>query len=144
MKFKNKVGPVYFVVTIGLLGLTAFIAISKYLEKGTLTQDAIPLIILSLVNAYLFFFIFRRKGRYVIDDEYVHYNMFPLKGKVKIDSIKKIEVNKKLWAGLKASTSIYGMIIHFNTYDEIAISPVRTSEFINLLKEKNPKIEILL
>lgn len=114
------------------------------MKKGTLTEDAIPLVILGLVNAYLFYFIFRRKGRYVIKDDYVYYNMFPLTGKIKIDSIKKIEMNKPLWAGLKASTSIYGMIVHFNSYDEIAISPVKTGEFINLLKEKNPKIEIIL
>jgi hypothetical protein len=73
----------------------------------------------------------------------MHYKMLLLKGKIKISDIKRIEVNKTLWVGLKASSSLNGLIIHYGKYDEIAISPEKQDLFVNELLKHNSNIELV-
>jgi hypothetical protein len=45
-------------------------------------------------------------------------------------AIRKIEKQKGLYAGLKFSTAWKGLIVHYNKYDELLISPEREEEFV--------------
>jgi hypothetical protein len=63
--------------------------------------------------------------------------------KLTIDSIRKIDVGNSLYAGMKMSLALKGIIIHFNKYDEIYISPENQEEFVQHLVKINPQIEII-
>ena len=47
-----------------------------------------------------------------------------------------------MWAGLKPATATKGLIIRYNTYDEIYISPESNEAFIEDLKKINGNTQI--
>ena len=49
-------------------------------------------------------------------------------------AIRKIEKQKGLYAGLKFSTAWKGLIVHYNKYDELLISPEREDDFTRELE----------
>ena len=67
----------------------------------------------------------------------------PLSKKIPIISIHKIEIGKTMWVGYKLGTSLNGIIIHYNKYDEIYITPENVNVFIKELKKVNHKIELI-
>jgi hypothetical protein len=72
----------------------------------------------------------------------IEYHSGPFFGKIQISSIKKIKKNKGLFVGLRAALAFGGMVLTFNRWDEIYISPRDPEEFIHHLLEQNPQIEI--
>jgi len=79
---------------------------------------------------------------YFIDSELITYRSGPLKGKIKIDKIRKIEINQTLYSGVKPALGLNGLIIHFGKFDEIYFSPKEKEKFIALLQSVNPAIEV--
>ncbi len=67
----------------------------------------------------------------------------PIKKTIPVRTIHKIEVGKTMWVGLKLGLSTKGLIIHYNKYDEIYITPKNTKKFIKQLKSINKQIEII-
>jgi hypothetical protein len=58
-------------------------------------------------------------------------------------SIRKIEVGTKLYGGLKFSTSLHGLVIHYNKFDDLFISPENAELFMEKLVALNPAITII-
>ena len=143
MKFKNTLSPIYILISFGMLALTAGIAINRYFEKGSLSSDIIPLSITGITSAYFLFFVFKRVGAYKIKDGLIIYNMPPFSGKIDISQIRKVEIGKTKYVGLKASTAIKGLVIHYNKYDDILLGPKNQKLFVEMLKEQNPNIEFV-
>lgn len=81
---------------------------------------------------------------YKIDNEYVRYRLlFIFYGKIKIEKIHKIDVGKTLYVGMRPAFARNGLIIHYNKYEEIYISPKNNEEFVQELLKRNPNIEII-
>jgi hypothetical protein len=78
---------------------------------------------------------------YVIADGFLHYRSGPVSGKISIAAINRLEVGKTLWAGVRPALATRGIIIHFNTYDMIYVSPQNDNSFITALKKINPEIK---
>ena len=142
MKFKNRI-DVFFVSTLLLVILASVDASITEYQKGNYSHIIIMLCIGGIPIFPLLLLIFKRNGRYEINHDFMHYKMLLLKGKIKISDIKRIEVNKTLWVGLKASSSLNGLIIHYGKYDEIAISPEKQDLFVNELLKHNSNIELV-
>jgi hypothetical protein len=64
------------------------------------------------------------------------------KRRIPYASIRKIDQHTNLYAGLKMSTSFRGIIIHYNKFDELFISPAESARFIALLLERNEAIVV--
>ncbi|GGD26753.1 PH domain-containing protein [Flavobacterium orientale] len=82
---------------------------------------------------------------YKIDKTYVYYVSGPIRGKIEIASIRKIE-NQKGWytkSLLKPSLDYNGIYIYYNKFDDIYISPKNRVEFVNYLLTINPNIMII-
>ncbi|HET8839525.1 MAG TPA: PH domain-containing protein, partial [Flavobacteriaceae bacterium] len=47
------------------------------------------------------------------------------------------------WCGLKPATAGKGLVVKYNKYDEIYISPKTNDSFVEKLLQLNPKIEII-
>ncbi len=58
------------------------------------------------------------------------------KRSITYSSIRKIAKHKGLYAGLKFSTAWNGLVVHYNKYDELLISPEREEEFIKEIEKR--------
>jgi len=58
------------------------------------------------------------------------------KRNISYSDIRKVEKQKGLYAGLKMSTAWKGLVVHYNKYDELIISPKREEEFILEIKNR--------
>ena len=95
---------------------------------------------ISLVVLFLLWIFFDTK--YELTKSHLKYKSGPIRGKIDIYSIRKIIKGKTLWAGLKPATAKNGLIIKYNKYDEIYISPKTNDTFIAKILEFNLEIEI--
>lgn len=80
---------------------------------------------------------------YLVDENRFTYRSLFFSGVIEISNIKKLEVGKTLWVGLKPATAMAGIIIHYNSFDEIYISPENNKDFVNTLLEINPSIQVV-
>ena len=67
----------------------------------------------------------------------------PIKKNIPIRTIRKIQVGKTMWVGLKLGLSMNGLIIHYDKYDEVYITPENQEKFLKQLKSINKEIEIV-
>ena len=63
------------------------------------------------------------------------YKSGPIKGAIKLDDITEIIKGKSLWVGLKPATARNGLIIKYQKYEEIYISPKTNDLFISKILE---------
>ncbi|MDT0677022.1 PH domain-containing protein, partial [Autumnicola musiva] len=81
--------------------------------------------------------------KYVLNQNHLIYQSGPIRGKIEIERIRKIIKGKSLWTGFKPAIARKGLIIKFDKYDEIYISPESNEMFVKKILELNPKIELV-
>ena len=79
---------------------------------------------------------------YVISNDQLFYKLAFIKGSVNINTIFEVVKNKASFSGVKPALSTKGIIVKYNRWDEIYISPLYIDQFIIELKKVNPKIKI--
>ncbi|MCP9201263.1 PH domain-containing protein [Gramella sp. GC03-9] len=142
MKFKAKKGTLFLAITFGLTGLFLVFISYRIFSESSFNYEFFPSdLVLILVLILLFWILMSTK--YELSDKYLFYQSGPIKGKIEIDKIREIIVGKSLWAGLKPALATKGLIIKYNKYDEIYISPESNELFVQKIKEINPGINII-
>lgn len=120
-----------------------FVFIMMFIElmndEATLVQLMTVIGLPTVLTAILLF----PRPKYSIDNSYFYYKAGLINGKIAIENIRKIEVGKTLWVGFKPATARKGLIVHYNKYDEIYISPDSNENFINELLQYNPNIHLI-
>ncbi|MFY0672476.1 MAG: PH domain-containing protein [Bacteroidia bacterium] len=94
----------------------------------------------SIVIAFLLWVWFRTD--YAFYGENLVCNAGPFNANIKINSIRAIDLNTKMWSGFRPALSFKGMVIYYEKYNEIFISPKDIEGFISVLKRINPTIQI--
>ena len=79
---------------------------------------------------------------YVISNDQLFYKLAFIKGSVNINTIFEVVKNKASFSGVKPALSTKGIIVKYNRWDEIYISPLYIDQFIIELKKVNPSIKI--
>jgi hypothetical protein len=79
---------------------------------------------------------------YELTQTELKYKSGPIRGKIEIDKIHEIIKGKTLWSGLKPATARNGLIIKYEIYNEIYISPKTNDSFLKKILELNDKIKI--
>jgi|SRR5690625_1024450 len=79
---------------------------------------------------------------YSLTEKELKYKSGFLNGVITIDSIKELEVNKTMWVGIKPATAKRGVIVKYNQFDQIYISPRDNEEFVKELLKIKPEIKI--
>ena len=140
MTFKSKKDSLF---TMTILGLNAFlIGITIYgFITGELEKDDYWTLIPILGVVVLLFWIFFGTNYQLTKNELI-YRCGPIKGKIKINRITEITKGKTLWVGLKPATSRKGLIIKYDKYNEIYISPNTNESFITELLKLKSDIKI--
>jgi hypothetical protein len=140
MKFTSRKDILF---SILILGTVVFLAVLStfgialgWIEKGDF-WITIPLgvIILFLLWIYL-------GTNYELTETLLIYKSGPLRGKIRIDQIREIAKGKTLYVGIKPATAGKGLIIKYQKYDEIYISPLSNELFIAEILKRNPDIVI--
>jgi hypothetical protein len=98
-----------------------------------------PLVLLPLLAPFglLLWVVF--DTYYVIDGQKLRYRSAFVRGEVEIGRIREIVKGKTLWIGIKPALARNGLIVKFNTYDEIYISP----ENHDAMVERNPAYQVV-
>lgn len=97
--------------------------------------------ILIIVPFAMLWFYF--KTAYSLSPTTFTYQTGPIKGQIPIADIRSIKLNTTLWVGFKPATATKGIIIYYNTYDEIYISPKDNTAFKEALLSISPSITVL-
>jgi len=80
---------------------------------------------------------------YIIEDNKLMYRSALLRGSVKIDTIFENVKNKHQYSGIKAVLSTKGLLIKYNKWDDVYVSPEDAEGFIAKLKAINPNIDVV-
>jgi hypothetical protein len=83
--------------------------------------------------------------KYSINEEILYYYSGPFRGKININSIRKIEHHSGLIVPVtyKPALDTKGLIIHYNSFDDIYISPEEEDVFLEELLKINPNITVV-
>lgn len=135
MKFESKKDGIFLAITsftaLYLLGICIYLFINK---------EWIVLSIFSILSAYLFWIL--TAISYKITDCFLHYYVGPHQGKIPMQDIREIIVGETMWSGLKPATARKGLIIKYEKYNEIYISPRSNEQFILEILRINRAIKI--
>lgn len=111
--------------------------------EENLTVEIIGFIIIYAVSGLLIWILLDTKYR--INKEDFYYCCGPFRGKIAIDKIRKIERWNKWYvtSTMKPALDSDGLIIYYEKFDDIYISPKNKENFIKLLLEINPNIQVV-
>lgn len=132
MKFNARKSPVIPILLGFLLILGAI---------GSKDQFYVSLIILLPLIVYIVWMWY--DTYYVIDGDKLFYKSALFKGSIDIQKINEINKKKTIYAGPKPSLSNKGIVIKYNRWDDIYLSPAELDQFIDRLLSINPQIKII-
>lgn len=135
MRFESK--------TDGFLWATVGAVFLIYLGVGSLvyfpkgdTSGFFGLVIIWLFLAAFLLWILPKTTHYTFLEDHLLCQSVGFKKKIYYASFKKLEPSNGLYAGWKMSTAWSCLILHYNKYDELLISPHDQAAFIELFEEK--------
>jgi hypothetical protein len=127
--------------TKGIIVIFAVVCMSVLAIISLSDKAYIASFLLIAVTAYFVWMWF--DTYYVIQDNKLIYRSALLKGSINIDTIVEIIKNKGAYSGIKPALSMKGIVIKYNRWDEIYISPKNAEQFINALKTINQNIRVI-
>ena len=134
MRFKTKVDWFYKSIILFLLAVFIVGEVSIYQNENTFEAVIFGLIFL-LIISFLIAAILTTHFTFESDHLLCKFSFW--KKKIPYATIKKIERQQSvLYGGWKMSTAIKGLIITYNSYDELLISPENEDAFIIKLNSK--------
>jgi hypothetical protein len=141
MDFKPKKDWFFPVVLLFVGVIYSAVAVYVLIEE----EDHSSIYGLGLVFFFLMllFLVIQKTTYYRIDSENkLICKMLFLKKIISISEIKSIEDSNGLYVGWKMNTSWKCLVVKYNKYDELLISPAEESEFIQALLKLNPLINV--
>lgn len=137
MLFKSRTDGWFPILILGKSILLVTFIISKIFNNGI---SITPIVIISSILIFIVWVHF--STRYEITSSKLNYKSGFLNGDIDISKIKEIIDGKTLWIGIRPATATKGLIVKFNHYDEVYISPKTNQDFIQEILKINPTIKI--
>ena len=104
-----------------------------YIKEGDLTT---PIVLGAILLALgVLFLVILYKTKYIVSEKELLCSFLFFKKKIPIDSIRKIEKSNGVYAGWKMNTAWKCLVIHYNKYDELLISPNNQDAFIQFVEQ---------
>jgi len=140
MKFDSHKDIVFSVILLGLnailIGIGIFVLINGEMEQHEYWA-LIPIIAMVGLFFWLYF-----GTNYELNESGFIYQCGPFIGKIKVDRITEIVKGKTHWIGLIYATAKNGLIVKYDTYGAVYISPKTNELFIQKILELNSEIKI--
>jgi hypothetical protein len=141
MKFTSRKDILFQLIGFIIIGFFIGIILYRIFSDGIENYNFIWTDIFMLAVAG--FLIWLGLGtNYELTQTELKYKSGPIRGKIEIDKINEIIKGKTLWSGLKPATARNGLIIKYEKYNEIYISPKTNESFVKKILELNEKIKI--
>ena len=141
MKFDSKKDILFRIVILGvnafMIGITIVL-----IHDGEMEKDQYLGLIYTVPAIGLLFWLYFGTNYELTKENGLTYRSGPFKGKISLDRITEIVKGKTLWVGFKPATSRKGLIVKYDKYNEIYISPKTNESFIEKILELNGKIKI--
>lgn len=137
LSYTAEKGKLMYLLTIGFPIVFAIIIgfnFNKFLENPGIF---LPLLAPIALISWIFF-----DTHYTITTHQLICKSGFIKKTIPISAIKEIEAGKTMWVGLKLALASKGLIIKYDTYEEVYISPKNQKAFIETLLKINPEIQI--
>ena len=133
----NRKGFIIYVLAgLALLPLASLTSIQQSIASQLLAFFSLSIPFAIVLWTYI-------STSYAIENKTLRYKSGLLHGNIEITKIREIHHNTTMWAGTsKAATSRKGMIIKYNKFDELYISPVNNEEMISDLLLINKDIQV--
>ncbi|MGX5690372.1 PH domain-containing protein [Arcticibacter tournemirensis] len=139
MKFKSDTDILFDVFIFGPV-LILLIPLSEIIKN---IDDKSAILTLVIILAVISFLLWARFGTYyVIKESQLLYRCGPIRGSIDIQSVHSLTKNKTLWLGTKPALARKGIILKYNKYDDIYISPKNKDQFIAELLKRNNNIQV--
>lgn len=81
---------------------------------------------------------------YIVSGNKFFYRSGFLRGQIDISRIREIIVGTTVWTGTRPATATNGLLIKFNAYDEIYISPESNDALVDALTQANNQIKVTI
>ena len=91
--------------------------------------------IVLILLAFLFISIYKTTY-FRLEEDYLFCRSLVFTKRIPYFSIRKVEKQKGIYAGIKFSTAWKGLVVHYNKYDELLISPENEEIFIAKIHER--------
>jgi hypothetical protein len=123
-----------------VIGLIIIVFIEKP-KAGTTSIYIFNTIMIAIISSLIWILL---DTKYIINNDIILFNSGPFKGIININKIKKIEHHSGLIVPVtyKPALNTRGLILYYNSFDEIYISPNEEDNFIEELLKINPEIRI--
>ena len=139
MKFQSNKGAFFTIILFGSLSIFSWIGVE--LLMANFDWISLCVFVLLLLTTGLLLWIYFDTS-YKLNQEEFSYKSGPFRGKIEINRINEVIKGKTMWAGLKPATAQKGLIIKYDKYNEIYISPRTNDLFIETLLDLNSEIRI--
>ena len=113
-----------------------------YLPNGDVSAFY-GLAIIWLFLALFLLWILPKTTHYTFLDDHLLCQSVGINKRIYYETFKKIEPANGLYAGWKMSTAWKCLVLHYNKYDELLISPAKEEEFIKMFEEKKAQFSEL-
>lgn len=80
---------------------------------------------------------------YRIDGSHLYFASGPFRGKIALANITQVTCGETMWAGYRPALARKGIVVRYNRWDEIYISPKDQEAFVAELVARNPKIVVV-
>ncbi len=107
--------------------------------------ESVPYPIYGLIISVALSFLWMLFGTgYSIEAKILKWRQGPLNGRISIESIRKIEYDDSFikYQTWKPALHHKGLVIYYNKFDDIFISPMQRDVFVEMLIGINPEIEV--
>ena len=134
MLFRAKKDHTFLIVFLFVLLLYSGISLFTIIYEDDYSVIWVFLIILTFL-ALLFISIYKTTY-FRLDQHNLFCKSLIFKKEIPYSSIKKVEKQQGIYVGIKFSTAWKGIIVHYNKYDELLISPENEEIFIVKIQER--------
>ena len=126
------------VIAIGLL-------IVVFIKKPDAKEPYIYIFYAIMITIILALIWILLDTKYILKENKIFYNSGPFRGTIDIKNIRKIQHHSGIIVPVtfKPALNTKGLIIHYNSFDDIYISPKQEDLFLKELLKVNPNIEII-
>ena len=134
MLFRAKKDHTFLIVFLFVLLLYSGISLFTIIYEDDYSVIWVFLIVLTFL-ALLFISIYKTTY-FRLDQHNLFCKSLIFKKEIPYSSIRKVEKQQGIYAGVKFSTAWKGIIVHYNKYDELLISPENEEIFIAKIHER--------
>ncbi len=140
MKFGSRKDALLYALFI-VIGVLAILIFINVLNAPSLNREMLVPVFALLIVLVLLLWIAMGTS-YEITENKLLYRSGPVQGSIAISDIHEVVVGKTMWVGLKPATARNGLIVRYEKYSEIYISPDNNQLFVQELLKRNDAIVV--